>query len=573
MDLLIDEDFHSAPAGVVGPQTGGGGGGGGGGHQAGEDGAPEAPAEYDSYGFRIDSTDSKRAERERYYARYEARIAEQKGRWQSWTADNALKAYPSWRHSGAAGDDSQLARMAQKGIPREMRGEMWRVISGARFKQNEKANSGGASYEALKRKSGALDAGSEAAISVEKDLHRTFPGHEKFATADGIDALRNVLLAYAVRNPSIGYCQSMNYIVALLLLFMDEDHAFWQLTTMVEEVLPTGFYTDDMSSLLGDLDVFIELVRIKLPKVSEHFAALNIDLGAICSQWFLLAFVNVLPLETTLRVWDCLLLEGFVVLFRVSLAILRYNEGTLLGTTETGEGIEQLAGAPANAVRCNHLLKLSFDDGWLGRDFDELVHETRMRYHAGAEPELRRRPQSGSARDLLESATQSFFGTLTSALGGTPRPEERSPAPVHEPEADEPDPLSKYAPVEAAEQRKRRASRETHDYEEVSHADEEMLNRRRSMSVPRNWTVDGPRWAAGLPLAASPKLAHVVSSPLDDDAEEALFAGDPRFAGRVESFGALLKQSHDATPAAQPKFEGQEDGKTMLDWLIEDHCT
>ena len=45
--------------------------------------------------------------------------------------------------------------------------------------------------------------------------------------------LRNILTSYAKRNPRVGYVQSMNYIVALLLLFMEEDEAFWTLVRCV----------------------------------------------------------------------------------------------------------------------------------------------------------------------------------------------------------------------------------------------------------------------------------------------------------------------------------------------------
>ena len=73
---------------------------------------------------------------------------------------------------------------------------------------------------------------------IEKDLKRTFPKHETLSSEEAQQKLRSVLSAYARRNPRVGYVQSMNYIGALLLLFMEEDEAFWTLTAMVEDLLP-----------------------------------------------------------------------------------------------------------------------------------------------------------------------------------------------------------------------------------------------------------------------------------------------------------------------------------------------
>ena len=70
-----------------------------------------------------------------------------------------------------------------------------------------------------------------------QDLPRTFPSHEWMATADGQAALGRVLLAFSVHRPAIGYCQSMNYIAALLLVAMekDEENAFWVLVSLIDD--------------------------------------------------------------------------------------------------------------------------------------------------------------------------------------------------------------------------------------------------------------------------------------------------------------------------------------------------
>jgi hypothetical protein len=47
---------------------------------------------------------------------------------------------------------------------------------------------------------------------VERDVARTFPTHSYFREDEARAALTRVLSAYAVWNPSLGYCQSMNFI-------------------------------------------------------------------------------------------------------------------------------------------------------------------------------------------------------------------------------------------------------------------------------------------------------------------------------------------------------------------------
>ena len=70
-----------------------------------------------------------------------------------------------------------------------------------------------------------------------QDLPRTFPHNSWVASDDGKSALRRVLLAFSVHKPEVGYCQSMNYVAAMLLLGMDldEEKAFWAMVALIDD--------------------------------------------------------------------------------------------------------------------------------------------------------------------------------------------------------------------------------------------------------------------------------------------------------------------------------------------------
>lgn len=72
---------------------------------------------------------------------------------------------------------------------------------------------------------------------MPQDLPRTFPSNAWVGSAEGQSALRHVLLAFSVHKPDVGYCQSMNYVAAMLLLCLDlsEERAFWVMVALIDD--------------------------------------------------------------------------------------------------------------------------------------------------------------------------------------------------------------------------------------------------------------------------------------------------------------------------------------------------
>lgn len=93
---------------------------------------------------------------------------------------------------------------------------------------------------------------------IEKDVDRTFPNHELFSS-QYLEQLRRVLSAYALHNPDIGYCQSLNFLCGTMILLLSEEDSFYLLITMVEHLLPSDYYTPSMigTSLYTSTMVFI----------------------------------------------------------------------------------------------------------------------------------------------------------------------------------------------------------------------------------------------------------------------------------------------------------------------------
>ena len=86
---------------------------------------------------------------------------------------------------------------------------------------------------------------------IELDLSRTFVDMALEDDADKlIPSLKNVLYTYVKRNPTIGYCQGMNFIVGRMIQYMNEEEAFWTLTMILETILPLDFYCNMVGALI-----------------------------------------------------------------------------------------------------------------------------------------------------------------------------------------------------------------------------------------------------------------------------------------------------------------------------------
>lgn len=93
----------------------------------------------------------------------------------------------------------------------------------------------------------------------------------------------------------------MNLIAStLLLVYADEEEAFWVFCCIIENLLPSDFFGSSLLVSRACPLVLLDYVQKLLPKLYGHLQEVGIDLGAICFSWFLSLFTDCLPVDVSL---------------------------------------------------------------------------------------------------------------------------------------------------------------------------------------------------------------------------------------------------------------------------------
>ena len=105
-----------------------------------------------------------------------------------------------------------------------------------------------------------------------------------------------------------------------------EEEPFWVLSSVCEDVGP-GYYPTSMLASAVDQAVLQRLVEEKFPRVDAALRRGGAPIAAVAGSWVLTLYVNHLPWESALRVWDVLLFERTrAVLFQTALALVETNQ-------------------------------------------------------------------------------------------------------------------------------------------------------------------------------------------------------------------------------------------------------
>ncbi|KAL3795742.1 hypothetical protein HJC23_008229 [Cyclotella cryptica] len=173
---------------------------------------------------------------------------------------------------------------------------------------------------------------------IERDLKRTFPSHcmfredrekgETSSETDGKQALRRILRAYSMYDREIGYCQGMNFIAGTLLMFLTEIEAFWLFVTVMNEE-PYNLrevFSRDMAGTHETLYIADKLVNCFLPELYQHLEDEQVNTSMFTTQWLMTIYTSTFPLELVAIVWDSFLVEGWKIIYKTLIALLKHAQ-------------------------------------------------------------------------------------------------------------------------------------------------------------------------------------------------------------------------------------------------------
>ena len=245
----------------------------------------------------------------------------------------------------------KLKQRTRKGIPDNLRSNVWQL-----FGEMKKFYKKDIFQQYLEKK---LDEDIEETII--KDLDRTFPLCLLFKDkyGDGQRKLYRVLSSYSLYNQEVGYVQGMSFIVALFLIYMNEESSFFMLDSIMNKYEMKGIYLPNFPDLKKKFYVLLNLEKKFLPKIYEVLKRDNILPSLYASEWFICLFSKDLNINVVVRIFDVFLLEGYKIIYRFALAFLKLKEKYFLSSKGMMDSMNVLH-IPLDNIDIEYLFNIAF---------------------------------------------------------------------------------------------------------------------------------------------------------------------------------------------------------------------
>ncbi len=107
---------------------------------------------------------------------------------------------------------------------------------------------------------------------MRTEVHCTFIMSHDTPPLPQIDKLRNILVAFSWYDTNVGYCQGLNRLAAIALLFLTEEDSFWCLVAIVHQLLPPDYYSHTLLGSQTDQRVLRDLLAHSTGRLYQHLS-------------------------------------------------------------------------------------------------------------------------------------------------------------------------------------------------------------------------------------------------------------------------------------------------------------
>ncbi|XP_039216772.1 TBC1 domain family member 24 isoform X2 [Crotalus tigris] len=160
--------------------------------------------------------------------------------------------------------------------------------------------------------------------------------------AEGIGAIRKIISCIGSQFPDISFCPALPSVVALLLHYSrDEAECFEKVCRILACNDPSKRFIDQtFLAFESSCMTFGDLVNKYCQAAHKLIVAISEDVLEVYSDWHRWLFGE-LPLVYIARVFDVFLVEGYKVLYRVALALLKFFHKFRVGQSLESENVQQ----------------------------------------------------------------------------------------------------------------------------------------------------------------------------------------------------------------------------------------
>jgi hypothetical protein len=162
---------------------------------------------------------------------------------------------------------------------------------------------------------------------------------------------------------------------------------FWMIVSVLEQPMydMRGLFVTGMPRLEFCLFAFEKLLHEKERALGEHLTALKDEIQVpiyptcrlYATQWFMTFFARDFPLELSLQVWDIFLLEGWPIVFKIAIALMK-RSARHIRNLDFETSLQYLQHDLPHKIDVNNIMKMArsiditdFDMGEIELEFEK----------------------------------------------------------------------------------------------------------------------------------------------------------------------------------------------------------